>query len=287
MPCEDIILKKSSVTFQVSFAVIKELLFYKEIMSKKVLGIIPARYASTRLPGKPLALIGDKPMIQHVYENCRRALQYVYIATDDQRIADAVESFGGKVVMTGVYHKNGTERCAEAARHVSAIEKVNFDVIINIQGDEPFFDSSKLRTLEALFDDRDTQIATLVNEIRSSEHLFDENEAKVVLDKESNAVYFSRFPVPFLRGVEKDKWAENHTYYRHIGVYGYRPGVLLELVGLQPTPLEKAESLEQLRWIENGYKVRCGITSAEDTVCVDTPEDLEKANELYKKLMNG
>ncbi|NPA37091.1 MAG: 3-deoxy-manno-octulosonate cytidylyltransferase [Chlorobi bacterium] len=256
-------------------------------MSNKVLGIIPARYASTRLPGKPLAMIGDKPMIQHVYENCRKTLQYVYIATDDERIADAVESFGGKVVMTGAYHRSGTERCAEAAKLASAIEKVNFDVIINIQGDEPFFDSEQLNDIQKCFEDRDTQIATLVNEIENNDQIFDEKEAKVILDNDGNAIYFSRSPIPFLQGVEKDKWAETHTFYRQIGIYGYRPGVLLEIVQLAPTPLEKAESLEQLRWIENGYKIKCGITGIEETMCVDTPEDLEKANELYKKLTNG
>ncbi len=253
-------------------------------MSNKVLVIIPARYASIRLPGKPIAMIGDKPMIQHVYENCRRVLQYVYIATDDQRIADAVEKFGGKVVMTGGYHKNGTERCAEAARLVSSIEKVNFDVIINVQGDEPFFDSAKLKVLEECFDDRNTQIATLVNEVGSSEQLFDITEAKVVLDKDNNAIYFSRLPIPFLRGVEKDKWAENHKYYCQIGIYGYRPGILLEVVKLGLTPAEKAESLEQLRWLENGYKVKCGVTEKDEIICVDTPEDLQKANEFYQQL---
>ncbi len=253
-------------------------------MSDKVLGIIPARYSSSRLLGKPLAMIGDKPMIQHVYENCRKALQYVYVATDDQRIVDAVEAFGGKAVMTAGYHTSGTERCAEAAKIVSGIEYLNFDIILNIQGDEPFFDANQLYDIQKCFEARDTQIATLVNKVENNEQIFDEKEAKVILNLKQEAIYFSRSPLPFLQKVEKDKWADNHTFYRHIGIYGYKPGILLEIVSLTLTPLEKAESLEQLRWIENGYKVKCGITEIKETMCVDTPEDLQKANDLYHQI---
>lgn len=253
-------------------------------MSNKVLGVIPARYSSSRLPGKPLAMIGDKPMIQHVYENCSKALQYVYVATDDQRIVEAVEAFGGKAVMTAEYHTSGTERCAEAAKIVSGKENVNFDVILNIQGDEPFFDANQLIDIQKCFETPGTQIATLVNVIKNSELIFEEKEAKVILNKDDEAIYFSRSPIPYLQKVEKDDWAEYHTFYRQIGIYGYRPGILLEIVKLVLSPLEKAESLEQLRWIENGYRVKCGVTEIEETMCVDTPEDLQKANELYQQL---
>jgi 3-deoxy-manno-octulosonate cytidylyltransferase (CMP-KDO synthetase) len=258
-------------------------------MSPKVLGIIPARFASSRLPGKPLALIGNKPMIQHVYENCLKALDHVYVATDDQRIVDAVEEFGGKAVMTGEHHRSGTERCAEAAKAVMAIEKTNFDVILNIQGDEPFFDARQLNDIKDCFSKQDTIIATLVQEVgvKDQQLIFDEKEAKVILDVNGHALYFSRSPIPFVQQASKDEWASKQTFYRQIGIYGYRPGVLLELVNLKPTPLEQAESLEQLRWLEHGYKVTCGLTDIEETMCVDTPEDLEKANILYKQLCNG
>ena len=252
-----------------------------------ILGIIPARYESTRLPGKPLAMIGNKPMIQHVYERCHKALRFVYVATDDERIFDAVESFGGKVVMTSVHHQNGTERCAEAAKLVSMKEKTNFDVIFNIQGDEPFIDITQIRDLKKCFNSRDVQIATLIQQIDDPEHLFNENEAKVIVNPDSEAIYFSRSAIPFVRNAEKDEWPERHDFYRHIGIYGYRPGILLELVTLKPTPLEIAESLEQLRWIENGYKIKCGITQTTESICVDTLDDLNKANELYNKLNNG
>ncbi len=256
-------------------------------MSNKVLGIIPSRYGSSRFPGKPLAMIGDKPMIQHVYENCRKALSYVYVATDDERIFDAVQAFGGKVVMTSKNHANGTERCAEAAMLISAEENVNFDVIINIQGDEPFLDINQIHDLLRSFESRDTQIATLIHKIENKDDLFDIMNVKVAVNSENEAIYFSRSPIPFLRNVEKDEWLDNHSFYKHIGIYGFRPGVLLEVVKLMPSPLEKAESLEQLRWLENGYKVKCEISEVSETVSVDTPQDLERANEIYKQMTNG
>ncbi len=253
-------------------------------MMKKILGIIPARYSSTRLPGKPLAMIGDKPMIQHVYENCKKALKTVYVATDDQRIMDAVLAFGGKVVKTAAYHRSGTERCAEAAVLIARLEKVDFDIVINIQGDEPFFHVEQLADLEKCFDSSDVEIATLVTEIVDNQQLFDKNQAKVVMDIQGNAIYFSRSPIPFLRNEPKEQWIQFHTFYRHMGIYAFRYDILRKLVKLPPSPLEMAESLEQLRWIENGYKVKCGITEIKETMGIDTPEDLEKANALYEKL---
>ena len=256
-------------------------------MNEKVLGIIPARYESSRFPGKPLAMIGDKPMIQHVYENCRKALNYLYVATDDERIFDTVKAFGGKVVMTSKNHANGTERSAEAAMLVSSEENVNFDVIINIQGDEPFLDVNQIQDLLKAFESRDTQIATLVQKINDPEVLLDVMNVKVAVNTDFEAIYFSRHPIPFLRNVDKEKWLENHSYYKHIGIYGFRPGILLEIVKLMPSPLEKAESLEQLRWLENGYKIKCEVTESAESVSVDTPKDLEKANEIYKQMTNG
>jgi len=255
-------------------------------MNEKVLGIIPARYESSRFPGKPLAMIGDKPMIQHVYENCSKALDYLYVATDDERIYDTVKAFGGRVVMTSKHHANGTERSAEAARLVSAEENVNFDVIINIQGDEPFLDVNQIRDLLKAFESRDTQIATLIQEIKDKDVLLDIMNVKVAVNSDFEAIYFSRHPIPFLRNVEEDKWLEKHSYYKHIGIYGFRPGILLEIVKLMPSPLEKAESLEQLRWLENGYRIKCELTESSESVSVDTPKDLEKANEIYKQMKN-
>jgi len=253
-------------------------------MLNKVLGIIPARYESSRFPGKPLSMIGDKPMIQHVYENCRKALGHIYVATDDERIYDTVRSFGGKVVMTSKNHSNGTERCAEAAMKISAEENENFDVIINIQGDEPFLDVNQIHDLLKSFESRDTQIATLIQKIDGNDVLFDIMNVKVAVNSNFEAIYFSRSPIPFLRNVDKNDWLKTHSYYKHIGIYGFRPGVLLEIVRLMPSPLEKAESLEQLRWIENGYKIKCEVTDATETISVDTPKDLEKANEIYSNM---
>lgn len=250
------------------------------------LGIIPARYGSTRLPGKPLAMIGDKPMIQHVYENCLKALEHVYVATDDQRIVEAVEAFGGKAVMTSENHTSGTDRCAEAANKVIGQTGVKFDVIINIQGDEPFFDSTQLLDIMKCFDAKDTQLATLVQEVQENAHIFDDKEAKVVMNTKGEAIYFSRSPIPFVREVDENDWSAKHTFYRHMGIYGYRLDILNEVVQLPVSSLEKAESLEQLRWIENGYRVKCGITEIEETMAIDDAADLEKANELYKQSRN-
>jgi len=250
----------------------------------KILGIIPARYASTRLPGKPLAMIGDKPMIQHVYENCKKSLEYVYVATDDISIVNAVVGFGGKAVMTDPDHGSGTERVAEAVNIVVEETGIKFDYIINIQGDEPFFNPRQIDDLVACFDNGKTELATLAQVICDHHQIFDEKEAKIVVDNNMNAVLFSRSPIPFVQNVSKKHWLEHAIFYRHMGLYGYRTDILFEIIKLEPSVIEKAESLEQLRWITNGFKVKIGITEIEETLCVDTPEDLIKANKLLAKL---
>lgn len=241
-------------------------------------GIIPARFASTRFPGKPLVNIGGKSMIQRVYEQVSKVLTDVYVATDDQRIYDAVLAFGGRVIMTSDQHRSGTDRCYEAYTQLPT----GFDVVINIQGDEPFIQPSQIEALKMCFEDDATQIATLVKAIASNETeslLFNPNSPKVVLDKNNCALYFSRSPIPYRRGAEEKDWASLHTYYKHIGIYAYRAQVLAEITALEPSILEIAESLEQLRWLENGYKIKVGFTDVE-TVGIDTPEDLEKVKDL-------
>ncbi|MEN8117596.1 MAG: 3-deoxy-manno-octulosonate cytidylyltransferase [Bacteroidota bacterium] len=242
----------------------------------KFLGIIPARYESTRFPGKPLAMLKDKPMIQWVYENASKALDQVCVATDDNRIFNAVEQFGGRVVKTLPTHQSGTDRCAEAADILS--KTIDFDVVINIQGDEPFIKPTQIELLKSRFKD-DTEIATLVKEIDSSEELFNPNRPKVVLDKNKDALYFSRSPIPFIRGKNENEWIANNTFWVHIGMYGFRADVLQKITKLEQGKLELAESLEQLRWLENGYKIKTAETSYQ-TIGIDTPEDLEKALQL-------
>lgn len=236
-------------------------------------GIIPARYASSRFPGKPLVDIGGKTMIQRVYEQASAVLDSVYVATDDERIFQAVQAFGGCVVMTSDQHRSGTDRCAEAMGKLSGEAP---DVVINIQGDEPFVDASQLQALMACFDSPDTQIATLVKPFSEKDNydtLANPNSPKVLLNKEGEAMYFSRSVVPYLRNVPQDEYLQHHTFYKHIGIYAYRRDVLTQLAALAPTVLEKAESLEQLRWLENGYRIRTAITYVEN-VAVDTPEDV-------------
>jgi 3-deoxy-manno-octulosonate cytidylyltransferase (CMP-KDO synthetase) len=221
----------------------------------KFLGIIPARYASTRFPAKPLALLGGKTVIQRVYEQVTGVLDDAYVATDDERIEAAVKAFGGKVVMTSVHHKSGTDRCYEACTKVGE----GFDVVVNIQGDEPFIQPSQLETVKACFDDPSTQIATLVKPFTADngfEALENVNSPKVVLNKNMNALYFSRSIIPYQRNAEKREWLKNHTYYKHIGLYAYRVEVLKEITSLPQSSLELAESLEQLRWLENGYTIK-------------------------------
>ena len=243
--------------------------------------IIPARYASTRFPAKPLALLGGKPVIQRVYEQVSGVVSDVVVATDDERIYEAVEAFGGRVVMTSTNHKSGTDRCWEAYQKQSE----EYDVVINVQGDEPFIAHSQLRAIMDCFNDETTDIATLVKPFTEEdgiEALENPNSPKVVLDKQSRAIYFSRSIIPYLRGVEREEWLKKHTYYKHIGMYAFRADVLRQVTSLEQSPLELAESLEQLRWLENGYKIGVGISDVE-TVGIDTPEDLQKAEEFLKK----
>ena len=246
----------------------------------KFIGIIPARYASTRFPAKPLAIFGGKTVIQRVYEQVVGVLDEAYVATDDVRIEEAVKAFGGKVVMTSVDHKSGTDRCYEAFCKVGS----GYDVIVNIQGDEPFIQRSQLEAIKACFEDDATQIATLVKPF-TPEDGFDAlenvNSPKVVVNRNMNALYFSRSIIPYQRNKEKIEWLSGHTYYKHIGLYAYRAAVLKEITALPQSSLELAESLEQLRWLENGYTIKVGITTVE-TIGIDTPQDLVRAEQFLQ-----
>lgn len=241
----------------------------------KVLGIIPARFQSSRFPGKPLAMIGSKAMIQRVYEQASKAFDNVAVATDDDRIFQKVISFNGKAVMTSESHQSGTDRTAEAALTYQLNAKKTFDVVVNIQGDEPFIRPQQLQQLAATFEDPSVQIATLVKKIETEEELFNENAVKVVKNAQNGALYFSRFPIPFMRGSDKKDWVKKHTYFKHIGVYAYRYSVLQEITKLPQSSLELSEKLEQNRWLENGYKIKVSETDFQ-SLAVDTPEDLEK-----------
>lgn len=242
----------------------------------KFIGIIPARYASTRFPGKPLVDMAGKPMIQRVYEQARKALNEVWVATDDERIEKAVKQFGGNVVMTSDKHRSGTDRCCEAFKKTGS----DADVIINIQGDEPFIHVSQIDLLKGCFDNPSVDIATLIKPIPQDadfeKDLFNPNIPKVVVNKSFEALYFSRSVIPYVRGKEHTEWLKDHTYFKHLGIYAYRTNIISELTQLEPSPLEIAESLEQLRWLENGYKIKTGVTT-EETIGIDTPEDMEKA----------
>ncbi len=243
----------------------------------KFIGIIPARYASTRFPGKPLALLGGKPVIQHVYEKVAAVLEAAYVATDDERIYDAVKSFGGQVVMTRTDHKSGTDRIEEA------IEKIGgeWDVVVNVQGDEPFVAKSQLDTICHCFDDHTTQIATLGKPFESMEAVQNPNSPKIVVDNMGFAMYFSRSVIPYVRGKEKSSWLTHYPFLKHLGIYAYRKDVLRQVTQLPQSSLEIAESLEQLRWLQNGFKIKVGTTDVE-TVGIDTPQDLERAEEFLK-----
>lgn len=246
----------------------------------RFIAIIPARYASTRFPGKPLAMLGGKPVIQRVWEQVTRVIPEAAVATDDRRIADAVEAFGGRAVMTSPAHRSGTDRCYEAYRLLGA----DHDVVVNVQGDEPFIAHSQLRAIMACFNDEATDIATLVKPFTADDGigaLENPNSPKVVLDSRSQAICFSRSVIPYLRGVERSEWLSRHTFYKHIGMYAFRRDVLRRVTALPQSPLETAESLEQLRWIENGYKIGVAITHVE-TVGIDTPEDLVRAEEFLR-----
>jgi len=250
--------------------------------TQKFIGIIPARYASTRFPGKSLADIHGKPMIRWVYEQTLKALETVYVATDDSRIYDTVLNFGGKAIMTSTEHQSGTDRCAEAVAKITSIEDILADVVVNIQGDEPFIKPRQIKLLTLCFDDRNVEIATLIRKVEIEEDLFNSNHPKVVLSLDGNAIYFSRSAIPYYRDADRHRWLQNHTYYKHIGIYGYKTDTLLRLTSLGQSSLEIAESLEQNRWLENGFKIRTAITPWE-SIGIDTPEDLEKAQDFYKK----
>ena len=243
----------------------------------KFTGIIPARYASSRFPGKPLALLGGKPVIQRVYEQVSAVLDDAYVATDDERIFQTVEGFGGKAVMTRTDHKSGTDRIEEAVEKLGC----QADVIVNVQGDEPFIQRSQIESVCRCFDDRDTQIATLGKPFESVEAMKNPNSPKIVLDNRQCAMYFSRSVIPFIRGVEEGEWLLHYPFLKHLGLYAYRREVLAELTRLPQSSLEKAESLEQLRWLQNGYRIKVGLTDVE-TVGIDTPQDLERAEAFLK-----
>lgn len=248
----------------------------------KFIGIIPARYASTRFPGKPLADICGKSMIERVYIQASKELDVVAVATDDDRIADAVKAFGGNVVMTSSEHRSGTDRCFEAYQNLRS----DADVIINIQGDEPFIDPSQIAAVKQCFDAPDTQIATLVRRFdpsRGFDALFDNNTPKVVMDNDMNAIYFSRSIIPYVRNYDWKEWVDKAEFFTHVGMYAYRAEVLGEITKLQQSSLEIAESLEQLRWVQNGYKIKVGITDC-PTIGIDTPADLEEARRLCETL---
>jgi len=246
----------------------------------RTIGIIPARFASSRFPGKPLALIGDKSMLRRVYERVRLSgVNEVIIATDDKRIANHAESFGAKIIMTSVKHNTGTERIEEAYRKL----KKEYDIVINIQGDEPFIDPAHIRLLIKSFQQSDIDICTLADEFDSQNTLESSNSIKVVTDCKNNALYFSRAVIPFQRDTEKSQWLTTYNYLKHIGVYAFRSEVLTKVVKLKPAEIEKAESLEQLRWIYSGYNIRV-LKVKYYGVSVDTPDDLEKANNILNEI---
>ena len=248
----------------------------------KFLAIIPARYASTRFPAKPLALLGGKPMIQYVYERVSCVLDDVVVATDNQRIYDAVVRFGGRAVMTSPDHRTGTDRCLEAYQNFG----VEADVVINVQGDEPFIAEEQILALMQCFENPQTDIATLIKPFPTTttyETLSNPNTPKVIVNPQGQALYFSRSVIPYLRGIEQTHWASHHTYYKHIGIYAYRIEALRKVTQLQQTSLELAESLEQLRWLENGLTIQTAITNIE-TIGIDTPEDLQKAEKYLQNI---
>lgn len=243
-----------------------------------IAGIIPARYASTRFPGKPLALIGGISMIRRVYEQCLKAdsLSLVVVATDDVRIADHVTAFNGNVVMTSTDHRSGTDRCNEALKHLlTANPDQQFDIVVNIQGDEPFINPSQINAVTACFKDPMVDIATLARQIDSAEELFNPNAVKVVIGTNKQALYFSRSPIPYIRGIAQHEWINHGSFLKHLGLYAYRAHVLNTIATLSPGKLENFESLEQLRWLENGYRISVEITDKEG-ISIDTPEDLIK-----------
>lgn len=250
-----------------------------------VLIVIPARYASVRFPGKPLALIGNKPMVQWVYENAAKTTCDVVIATDDERIMNATSNFNANAVLTSPDHPSGTDRCLEAAQKFSAKRQKKYEIIVNVQGDEPFIHPNQILALVKCFSDDRTDIATLISEVDKTEAyeaIEDANKVKVVKGTNGNALYFSRSPIPFCRGIDTSEWISTHQYYTHIGMYAYRLNVLESITKITPSALELTEKLEQLRWLENGFTIKTAITT-QHSIGVDTPEDLKKANLLFSK----
>jgi len=248
----------------------------------KIFGIIPARYASTRFPGKPLIKIKDKIMIQHVYDNVSKCeiLEKVYVATDDHRIADAVKDFGGNVLMTSENHKSGTDRCGEVAKFLQKEGlATDMDIIINIQGDEPFIDPKQIEMVTSLFKDDDVKIATLGRQLNSLEAINDPNVVKLVFDNNGKALYFSRQAIPFIRDIDREHWHESSQFYEHIGIYAFKLNTLKEIVNLPEGSLEKDEKLEQLRWLENSHNIYVNITNI-NTFSIDTPGDVEKLKQI-------
>ncbi len=237
----------------------------------KVIGIIPARYGSTRFPGKPLAMIGDKPMIQRTWEQVMKSsLDAAVVATDDQRIYDTVSGFGGHAVMTRADHRSGTDRCLEAFDLIGG----NYDAVVNIQGDEPFIGPTLIDQVASLIRRDDTCLATLAKPITDPLRIHNPNVVKVVFDKEGNALYFSRHPLPYVRGVDPSLWIGKTEYYQHIGMYAYKADTLRAIAAMPAGRLEQAESLEQLRWLENGLRIRVAVVDCGDSVAIDTPQDL-------------
>lgn len=249
-------------------------------MEKKIIGIIPARYGSSRFPGKPLAMLGDKPMIQHVYERVASLLPEAAVATDDERIYNVVKDFGGVAVMTSTEHRSGTDRCLEAYNVLGS----DADVIINIQGDEPFIAKSQIESVVACFADDSVRIASLARPFdknKGFEALFDSNLVKVVMDSDYNALYFSRSIIPYVRNYKWEEWLDNAQFYTHVGLYAYTADTLRHICRLPQSPLELAESLEQLRWLQAGYRIRMAITE-EPNFGIDTPADLAEAEKFLK-----
>ena len=245
----------------------------------KFIGVIPARYASTRFPGKPLAVLGGEYVIKRVYDVVVSTLGEAYVATDDRRIYDAVEGFGGRAVMTRSDHRSGTDRIEEAVGKIGT----DCDVVVNIQGDEPFIRPSQIETVCRCFDDPATQIATLGKPFTDMESVENANSPKIVVDNNGNAMYFSRSVIPFVRGVEREAWIGEYPFLKHLGIYAYRKEVLAEITRLPQSSLEKAESLEQLRWLQNGYRIKVGTTDVE-TIGIDTPDDLIRAEKALEQL---
>jgi len=245
----------------------------------KVLVVIPARYASTRFPGKPLALLGGETIVSRVYHRVKavESVSDVYVATDDQRIFDHVISFGGKdaAMMTASTHHSGTDRCGEVLQKLEAQGR-NYDVVINVQGDEPFIDPEQVEILAKSFEDPSVQIATLVTHFPSTDDLLSPNNAKVVVSEQGKALYFSRQPIPFRRGVPVERWLEEGKYYKHVGIYAFRSDVLHKVCALKPAPLEESEKLEQLRWLSAGYQISV-VETNHSNIGIDTPEDLAEA----------